>query len=63
MTELENVLDPVSEEEHLKQIWRDLKVGENGFLTIAELSAVCEHIGMSHMDEEVCGRAIIIKEY
>ena len=53
MTELENVLDPVSEEEHLKQIWRDLKVGENGFLTIAELSAVCEHIGMSHMDEEV----------
>ena len=51
---MENVLDPVSEEEHLKEIWRELGVGKTGYLTLPELATVCEHIGMDEMNQEVC---------
>ena len=53
ISEMENLLDQASEEEHLKAIWRDLGVGKSGSLTISELAIVCEHIGMEEMDEEV----------
>lgn len=53
MADIENYLDPVSEEEHLKSIWLELGVGRNGYLSMHELSTVCEHIGMEEMNEEV----------
>ena len=51
--DLETGLDPVSEEQHLKAIWRDLGVGDDGFLQIGDLARVCRHIGMEEMNEEV----------
>ncbi|CAH1791982.1 unnamed protein product [Owenia fusiformis] len=54
MTQMEYALDPVSEEEHLKQVWRELKVGRDGYLTMPELAKVCSHIGMEETtDEEI----------
>lgn len=53
IADMENALDPVSEEEHLKEIWRELGVGKSGYLTIQELATVCEHIGMDEMNQEV----------
>ncbi|XP_013414596.1 ninein-like protein isoform X3 [Lingula anatina] len=47
-----SALDPVSEEQHLKAIWRELGVGQMGSLSIHELSTVCEHIGMEEMTDE-----------
>ena len=51
MSSMENALDPLSEEEHLREIWRELKVGANGALSLPELVAVCQHIGMEEMNE------------
>ncbi len=53
IADMENALDPVSEEEHLKEIWRELGVGQNGHLTLPELATVCQHIGMDEMNTEV----------
>ena len=53
IADMENMLDPVSEEEHLKSIWRELRVGKDGYLTMEELAVVCEHIGMDEMNSEV----------
>ena len=55
MSDLENALDPVSEEAHLREIWRELGVGQSGYITMHELGTVCEHIGMDEMTNEVCG--------
>ena len=41
------------EEAHLRSIWRELGVGHNGYLTLKELSKVCQHIGMNDMDGDV----------
>ena len=46
-------LDGLSEEEHLREIWRELGVGVSGYLTVSELSTVCQHIGMEEMNDEV----------
>ena len=53
MASIENALDPVSEEEHLHAIWKELGVGSGGALTRTELALVCEHIGMDEMNNEV----------
>lgn len=53
IAEMENALDPVSEEEHLRAIWKDLGVGTDGYLTLNELATVCDHIGMDEMNPEV----------
>ena len=42
-----------TEEHHLRAIWRELGVGKTGYLTIKELSTVCQHIGMQDMDGDV----------
>ena len=42
-----------TEEAHLRAIWRELGVGKNGYLTVKELSKVCQHIGMQDMDGDV----------
>ena len=46
-------LDAVSEEQHLRDIWQELGVGQSGSLSLSELSTVCEHIGMEQMNPEV----------
>ena len=53
MPDVENLLDPVSEEAHLREIWRELNVGTSGYIALDELAKVCEHIGMDEMSEEV----------
>lgn len=40
-------------EEYLREIWSQLNVGHNGYLTVSELYIVCEHIGMSVASEEM----------
>lgn len=40
-------------EQELAQIWEELGVGQNGFLTLDELHHVCSHIGMEEMGPEV----------
>ena len=50
---MEQVLDPVSEEAHLREIWRELGVGASGYIALHELALVCEHIGMDEMSDEV----------
>lgn len=40
-------------EEYLREIWSQLNVGHNGYLTVSELYSVCEHIGMSVASEEM----------
>ena len=44
---------PLSEEEHLRTIWRELGVGKDGYLDMSELSAVCDNIGMEEMNAQV----------
>lgn len=37
------------EERHLKEIWKELGVGKNGYLTVEELGRVCEYLEMGQM--------------
>ena len=60
IAEMENALDPVSEEQHLRDIWRELGVGTDGSLTLNELATVCDHIGMEEMNAEVRGQGSVI---
>ena len=55
MSELEhaNLQPQDTEDEYLRKIWKQLEVGQNGFLTVAELAKVCEFIGMEEMDDQV----------
>ena len=53
-------MDRLSEEEHLRSIWRELGVGKNGYLSLPELATVCENIGMDEMSEEVSGCILIL---
>ena len=46
-------MDPVSEEAHLREIWRELGVGTSGYINVDELARVCDHIGMDEMSDEV----------
>ena len=56
MSDLENALDPVSEEAHLREIWRELGVGTSGYINVEELARVCDHIGMDEMSDDVSKR-------
>ncbi|XP_064624042.1 ninein-like protein isoform X26 [Lineus longissimus] len=49
---MDTTMDPMSEEDHLRAIWKELGVGKGGYLTMEELAAVCEHIGMEDMNRE-----------
>lgn len=40
-------------EAYLREIWTQLGVGDNGYLNLAELYRVCEHIGMSASEEMI----------
>ncbi|XP_076315604.1 ninein-like protein isoform X2 [Tachypleus tridentatus] len=42
-----------SAEEFLRNIWKKLEVGNNGYLNLEELTRVCEHIGMEMSDDVV----------
>lgn len=53
MSELENG-DTMTEEDYLRNIWKSLGVGKNGYIDITELERVCTHIGMEEMNDEVC---------
>lgn len=44
--------DSLSQLDVLQRLWFSLGVGTTGFLTVAELSVVCAHIGL-HMNEQV----------
>lgn len=46
-------MDPVSEEAHLREIWRELGVGTSGYINVDELARVCDHIGMDEMSDDV----------
>ena len=59
IADMENILDPVSEEEHLKAIWKELGVGTDGYLAMEELAIVCDHIGMEEMNSEVIEKKLI----
>ena len=47
-------LSSPTEEEQLRAIWNEVNVGATGYLDMHELSIVCEHIGMTEMNEQVC---------
>ena len=49
-------MDPVSEEAHLREIWRELGVGTSGYINVEELARVCDHIGMDEMSDDVSNR-------
>jgi Ca2+-binding EF-hand superfamily protein len=53
MSNMDTAVDPMSEEEHLRAIWKELEVGRKGYLSLNELAAVCAHIGMEDMNKEV----------
>ena len=46
MSELENAQEMSGTEEYLRNIWKTLNVGLNGYITAQELGHVCDHIGM-----------------
>lgn len=46
-------VDTDGAEEYLREIWSQLGVGYNGYLNLAELYRVCEHIGMSASEEMI----------
>jgi len=43
----------MEEEEYVRDIWRSLGVGRNGYIDITELARVCSHIGMMEMSHQV----------
>src|SRR5690625_2361843 len=45
--------DTAGAEQYLREIWTQLGVGDNGYLNLAELYRVCEHIGMSASEEMI----------
>ncbi|XP_021369452.1 ninein-like protein isoform X3 [Mizuhopecten yessoensis] len=51
MCELEQTQD-LTEEDYLRNIWKTLGVGQRGYITLSDLSAVCDHIGMDEMDDD-----------
>eukprot|EP00105_Crassostrea_gigas_P025504 XP_011446112.1 PREDICTED: ninein-like protein isoform X2 [Crassostrea gigas] len=46
MSELEQAQEMSGTEEYLRNIWKTLNVGLNGYITSQELGQVCDHIGM-----------------
>lgn len=48
---LETQVDPQAGEQHVKELWKCLGIGENGYLTVSELGTVCRHIGMEEMKD------------
>lgn len=46
-------VDTDGAEQYLREIWSQLGVGYNGYLNLAELYRVCEHIGMSASEEMI----------
>ena len=49
----ETQVDPLAGEQHVKELWKCLGIGENGYLTVSELGRVCRHIGMEEMKDWV----------
>ena len=45
--------DTLSYEEYLRDIWKQLNVGHDGYLTVDELYRVCEHIGMNISNDQI----------
>jgi len=45
--------DQSSEASLLKEIWAELNVGHNGYLSVSELKHVCLYIGMTEMSQQV----------
>ncbi|XP_078313174.1 uncharacterized protein LOC111128949 isoform X3 [Crassostrea virginica] len=53
MSELENAQEMSGTEEYLRNIWKTLNVGLNGYITAQELGHVCDHIGMEMNKNEL----------
>ena len=49
--EIKNFNKPESNE--IEKIWRDLKVGEDGYLSLSELEKVCIYLGMNNLNQIV----------
>ncbi|XP_015793443.1 ninein-like protein [Tetranychus urticae] len=46
-------INPNSAEHLLRSIWDKLRIGQDGYLNINELYAVCEHVGMEISDDVI----------
>ncbi|XP_033734383.1 ninein-like protein isoform X3 [Pecten maximus] len=51
MSELEQPQE-LTEEDYLCNIWQTLGVGQRGYITLSDLAAVCDHIGMDEMNDD-----------
>ncbi|XP_060081776.1 ninein-like protein [Ylistrum balloti] len=51
MCELEQTQE-LTEEDYLRNIWQTLGVGQRGYITLSDLAAVCDHIGMDEMNDD-----------
>lgn len=61
MSELEQAQEMSGTEEYLRNIWKTLNVGLNGYITSQELGQVCDHIGME-MNKTVSSWQLALSE-